>query len=185
VELQLPQLRRRAQGDDPGRCPHPVFDRRQYRILRSKILKILDEKFFHPSEDVSKYEARISQITSAFKKIRDQDLLENLASPEKAPKIFNFSSYAPDMKSLKYPRIEKSHKPRKELETLKIENLCKYLTLDEIELVCEDPIYFLGREEYRINDELNDHKGWNRQLVLVKEKRRKERIEKKKFTTIT
>lgn len=37
--------------------------------------------------------------------------------------------------------------------------------------VCEDPIYFLGREEYRINEELNDHKGWNKQLAWVKEKR--------------
>ena len=128
----------------------------------------------------------MAQMKIAFKKIRDQELVDTLASGNNMPKIYDYNFYEPNVRTLKYSKSEKTHKALKDLENLKIDNLCKYLTPAEIELVtdlwgfmmlncvrkvCEDPIYFLGREEYRVNEDLNDHKGWNKQLLLVQEKK--------------
>jgi len=148
--------------------------KRDYRILRAKVLKILDQKFFRPSDDVNQYDAKMTQMKIAFKKIRDEELVESLASGNNMPKIYDYNFYEPNVRTLKYSRSEKGHKTLKELENLKIDNLCKFLSPAEIELICEDPIYFLGREEYRVNSDLNDHKGWSKQLILVEEKKRKE-----------
>ncbi len=74
-------------------------------------------------------------MQTAFKKIRDQEYLSNQGNYKTISKIFDYTFYKPDLKSLKYAKSEKSHPKRKELEALKIENLCKFLSYDEIELV--------------------------------------------------
>jgi len=77
----------------------------------------------------------MATMQSAFKKIRDQEYLESLENNTKFPKLFDYTFYNPDLKTIRHAKSEKSHKKLKELEILKIDNLCKYLTLDEIELV--------------------------------------------------
>lgn len=112
-----------------------LYNRRDYRMLRSKVLKILDQKFLHPSEDVIQYDAKFAQMQSAFRKVRDRELLDNQVPGYRPPKIYDYTFYNPDYKSLKYPRPETTFKTQQDLEVLKLENLCKYLTYDEIELV--------------------------------------------------
>lgn len=113
----------------------PYLPRREYRVLRAKVLKILDEKFFHPSKDVTQYEAKMIQVQNAFKKIQDQEFLASPRDFFRSPKILDYNSYSPSLKSIRFPTIEKTSKITKDLEVLSIENLCKYLSPEEIELV--------------------------------------------------
>ena len=99
------------------------------------MLKILDQKFFRPSDDVNSYDAKMAQMKIAYKKIRDQELVDTLASGNNMPKIYDYNFYEPTVRTLRYSKSEKTHKGLKELENLKIDNLCKYLTPAEIELV--------------------------------------------------
>lgn len=65
--------------------------------------------------------------------------MEYLSNPEnshKAPKILDYNFYNPTLKSLKYGgKPEKTDIVTRDLEVLTIENLCKYLSSEEIELV--------------------------------------------------
>ena len=77
-------------------------------------------------------------MESAFKKIQNRDIVENKGSNKRLPKIFDYTAGSSSMRGTNFPMSDRHGKMYKDLETLKIENLCKYLSSKEIEMV-----YFL------------------------------------------
>jgi len=148
------------------------------RILRSKVLKMLDENFkkrpfiiqnLNDDDDLDLgYELpQHLKKTSLIARLKQSDSSFLSKSIEGSP---DSRSRSPNLSTgLKAPIV-----PISKAEELNVKNLCRFLTGKEIELICEDPIYFLGRNEYQKNPNLNVYKDWERELNLVYEKRRKE-----------
>lgn len=136
------------------------MNRRDFRILRSKVLKILNENFLSPptkklqlpwhreKEIIPKREEkkdsykRIHAIEESFKKLRNSELEKGLMTQRNLtisiPKYFD-NSYTPTARTARtvrniqetpYSREQAYDKPLPD-----IEKLCKYLHPEEIEHV--------------------------------------------------
>lgn len=75
------------------------------------------------------------QIQGAYKKHIDQNHMKNPQIGYRAPKILDYNFYSPISKTTKFLKADKPPQFAKEIDNLTIQNLCKYLTPEEIELV--------------------------------------------------
>jgi hypothetical protein len=149
--------------------------KREYRILRAKVIKILDTHFARKSDKLLTFENKMKMIQDNFKAMKDEELMEKHLMDtfdKNIPKNIDYPQYVPDLKSIVCPPrnlLNGSRSPLPLYQDYSVDKLCEYLATPEIIMICEDPIYFLGKEEYQTNPALSNTEDWQRRLVIIQE----------------